>query len=31
MLKKDLESVRYSNDAMLDRNQELKGELESLN
>ena len=30
-LKKDLEGVRYSNDAMLDRNQELKGELDSLN
>ena len=30
-LKKDLESVRYSNDAMLDRNQELKEELASLN
>ena len=30
-LKKDLEGVRYSNDAMLDRNQELKSELESLN
>jgi cell division protein FtsB len=30
-LKKDLESVRYSNDALLDRNHDLKMELESLN
>lgn len=30
-LKKDLEGVRYSNDALLDRNHDLKVELESLN
>ena len=30
-LKKDLEGVRYSNDALLDRNHDLKQELESLN
>jgi hypothetical protein len=30
-LKKELENVKYSNDAMLDRNHELKMELESLN
>jgi hypothetical protein len=28
---KELESVRYSNDAMLDRNHDLKEELDSLN
>ena len=30
-LRKDLENVRYSNDALLDRNHDLKLELESLN
>lgn len=30
MLRKDLDSVRYSNDALLDRNHELKEELDSL-
>lgn len=30
-LRKDLEGVRYSNDALLDRNHDLKMELESLN
>jgi regulator of replication initiation timing len=30
-LKKDIESVRYSNDALLDRNHNLKIENDSLN
>ena len=30
-LRKDLDGVRYSNDALLDRNHDLKQELESLN
>ena len=30
-LNKDLEGVRYSNDVLLDRNYDLKQELESLN
>ena len=30
-LRKDLDGVRYSNDALLDRNHDLKLELESLN
>jgi hypothetical protein len=30
-LRKDLEGVRYSNDVLLDRNHDLKMELESLN
>lgn len=31
ILKKDLEGIRYGNDALLDRNHELKEELDSLN
>ena len=30
-MRKDLEGVRYSNDAMVDRNLDLKQELDSLN
>jgi chromosome segregation ATPase len=30
-LRKDLDGVRYSNDALMDRNHDLKQELESLN